>query len=351
MKFSADAQGGFTASFTLEQGNGADMLTLEFESGAKTRFRIHSDGTGWYFPDNGLSQKNREIFDSIYDAPDEAALLYLTASGDAARAESVRDQLRRISGSVTEDMTDDYEKARALCAYVADHFYYDRDARETSVTEETIVLENVLKNVRTVCSGFANLYCALLQAQGIDAVAVKGGVAAGGVTYDKLTDGLQNHEFTAFWYEKEQRWVWADPCWCGSGNYENGEYLSDLRHEKYFDISDEALALDHRADYAERRSFFAIGTGKPETVKTEPFPALQTAETTAVEPVPKTSSETVPDLAKPEETEATEAEIPKKAAAPEAPQDNTSLITLAAVLSAAVLVLGIRVIFQMKQKK
>lgn len=334
MQFSAKADGSFEARFTMVPGNGASVLNLEFDSGVTLSYRVHSDETGRYFPDNGLSEANRAVFEHIYDAPAEAVRLYLSASGDPARAAEVRDRLSQISDSVTEGLDDDYEKARAISSYISSRFYYDQDARNTGVTEETVALENVLKNTRTVCSGFANLTCALLQAQGIDAVAVKGGVSSGGVTYDKLAEGVQNHEFAAFWYEKENRWVWLDACWSGSGNYVNGEYVSELSHGKYFDISDDALALNHRADYAERRNFFdeavfagggIVGTGSPAD-ETE-------AEGENPAPKEKADADGEENEPQPNETNAVPASTPTQTDR----EDNTPLLI-------AVFVLGIGVI-------
>lgn len=346
MRFSVGADGSFEARFTMTPSSGASVINLEFDSGATLSYRVHSDETGRYFPDNGLSETNRAVFEHIYDAPAEAARLYLSASGDPARAAQVRDQLQRISDSVTAGIDDDYEKARAICAYISDRFYYDQDARDTSVTEETIALENVLKNARTVCAGFANLTCALLQAQGIDAVTIKGGVSSGGVTYEKLPEGVQNHEFAAFWYEKEERWVWLDACWDGSGNYKNGEYLPEVSHEKYFDISDDALALNHRADYAERRDFFdeAVFEGG-EIAETEP-PAEET-EAEGENPAPKEETDTEPPA--PAETTAAE-EV--QASVPTAPsEDNAPLLIAVLVLGIAVIVLCAYLIGLLKKQK
>ncbi|MGN0655443.1 MAG: hypothetical protein ACI4KR_01485, partial [Ruminiclostridium sp.] len=59
-----------------------------------------------------------------------------------------------------------------------------------------------------------------------------------------------------------------------------------IPHEKYFDISEEALALNHRADYAQRRSFFEAKTQiTPETAapENEPTGYITSQQTTAGE--------------------------------------------------------------------
>lgn len=343
MRFSAKADGSFEAVFGMAAGSGSSLIRLELNSGAVLSYRIDCDGGGWYFPDNGLSETNRAVFEHIYDAPAEAALYYLSASGEAERAAEVRDQLRQVSDSVTAGIEGDYEKARAVCAYVASRYYYDQDARDTDVTVETYALENVLKNARTVCTGFANLTCALLQAQGIDAVAVKGGVSSGGVTYEQLPNGVQNHEFAAFWYAAEERWVWVDACWNGSGDYTNGEYVPDIPHEKYFDITDDALAQNHRADYAERRSFFDDAVLAAGSTAGTALPPETSAETAEENPAPKEEAKTA------EQTEPPT--TPQRQPAAEPAEDDTALFLSAIFLGIGVIALCVYLIGLLKKQR
>lgn len=280
--------GSFEAELTAKKGifsDSSDNIIFMFNSGASINFLVQYDG-GWYFPYNGLAESNSSVFDNIYDAPPEAAALYLCSDPTPEKIAAAQEQLRALSNKITSGADGDYEKARALARYVADTIYYDFDARNSGVTEETVTLTSVLKTSRTVCSGFANLYCALMQAQGIDCIAVKGSVIGGDVTFETLGTGRENHEWTAFRYEKENRWVWVDCCWNGTGNYKKGEYTKKISHEKYFDISEDAFALNHRADYAQRRSFFeAKAEITPETSAPENGPTgyITSQQTTAEE--------------------------------------------------------------------
>ncbi len=255
--------GSYTAELSLKATEGPHSLVLKLNSGAMMLYRTYYDEeNGWYFPLNGLDRTNRNVFDHIYEAPAEAAALYLSGSDDPEEINTALEQIKLYAEEVTADTEDDYQKARKISQFIAKSFYYDEDAREGDAGLDTIALYNVLKTGRTVCGGFANMFCAMAEAVGIDAVNIKGGVTGGGVTYDTLPEGSQNHEWAAFWYEKEQRWVWEDACWDGAGNYSNGEFEPGELREMYFDISDEALAMNHRADKAERRSYFAA---RPET--------------------------------------------------------------------------------------
>ncbi len=335
-KMSIDADGSYEAEITLPQGYRYTTLAVELKSGAAFGYRIYCDN-GFYFPDNGLSETNRTVFDNIIDASPESVGYYISRNADPAEIATVQEQIKLISDSVVEGIDGDYEKARALALYVAGHFYYDHDARAESVTETNVVLYEVLKTSRTVCTGFADLYCALLQAQGIDAVNIKGGSTGGDIEYENLTDGVQNHEFTAFYLEAEERWVWVDSCWNGSGDYRGGEYVKDKPHEKFFDISDEALALDHRADYAERRRFFEAKAAEPAVTEEAPTETEAVTKNTVPEETtaPEKPQKTTVSDTKPEETA----------------EDNTALVIIAAVLGVLVLGAGAAVVIILKGNK
>lgn len=336
-KIKIGKDGSYEAELTLPEGYRYTSIAVQLTSGAIFGYRIYCDN-GFYFADNGLSEANRTVFDNIIDASSESAGYYISKTADAEEIAAVQEQIKRISDSVTDGIEGDYEKARALAVYVSEHFYYDHDARVESVTESEVVLYEVLKKSRTVCTGFADLYCALLQAQGIDAVNIKGGSTGGEVEYENLTDGVQNHEFTAFYHKAEERWVWVDSCWNGSGDYKNGEYLDKNAHEKYFDISDEALALDHRADYAERRLFFEAKAAEPE----------ETEETTAATTVVTTTSITETST---EETTTAPAVQKTTAQQPAEKEDNTGLVIIAAILGVLVIGAGVAVVVILRGNK
>lgn len=336
-KMSIESDGSYEAEIVCSTSMDFESIGVQLTSGAVMTYIMYHD-EGWFFPDNGLSEKNRQVFDSITDASPESVGYYMSETADAHEISVVQEQIKLISDSVVDGIEGDYEKARALCRYVADHFYYDCDARDTSVTEANVALTNILKTSRTICIGFADLYCALLQAQGIDAVNIVGG-SVDDLSYENLTDGVQNHEFTAFFYEEENRWVWVDSCWCGSGDYKNGEYVDKITHEKYFDISDEALALNHRADYAQRRNFFtAKASEKDLTSKTDTeAPEVTTSAVTTVKEEAQSTSVSA---------EITE-EQTKEAAQKE---DDTVLYIIAAVLGIAVLIV-LMVLIKTTRKK
>lgn len=331
--------GVYQAELNIVPDEGEHRLVVRLTSGAAMSYVIYySNARGWYFPDNGIAEKNRAVFDHIYEAPNEAAALYLSASENADEVQFALKKIRELTESVTSGISDDYQKARAISAYIAESFYYDNDARNTDVDIETIALYNVLHSYRTVCAGFANLFCAMCEAAGIDAVNIKGGVTNNDITYSMLGEGRQNHEFAAFWYEKENRWVWADACWDGCGNYKDGEYEKGKPKEMYFDMSDEALSFNHRADKAERRHYFSakVETSIETTAEEEGPSAGLITSGPKDETVTEVSEETTLPYAPEPPSGKTQPAASENAQSPRSGTDDTLFIVIIAVLAAAV---------------
>ena len=323
----AHSDGSYEASLTLAPEKGAYLLILRLDNGLVMQYRIFYGDTGWYFPLNGYEKTNRNVFEHIYDAPPQAAALYLSASADSGEINTALEQIQALTDSVTEGIEGDYEKARAISGFVAGKIYYDYDAKETNVDLNTVALYNVLRTSRTTCAGFANLFCAMAEAAGIDAVNIKGGIITESMAYEELNNGVQNHEFAAFFDKDTERWVWVDPCWDGSGTYENGSFNEIKTRPMFFDISDEAFAHSHRADKAERRCYFGARTetspiGAADMTAEAEHPVTAGEKTDITEPVPAVTEE-----------ETQEPESIRNA-------DGTVIYVIIAILGAAVLAAG-----------
>lgn len=346
---SAHKDGSYEAEISCEPAEGSHKLVVKLNSGTTLRYQMFYDKTnGWYFPVNGYAQTNPHIFDHIFEAPAEASALYLSPTKDTEEISVTLEQISTLAEQITGGLESDYDKARAISHYIAARLYYDDDAKETDVSVSTIALCNVLKTGRTVCAGFTNLFCAMAESVGIDAVNVKGGVANGVTKYEDLPKGLLNHEWAAFYCKDEARWVWVDACWDGNGEYKNGEFKESLPKYMYFDITEEALSLDHRAAKAERRHYFAaktetsiIGAETEESGESEPVITSQQTET-AQNDVSDTTLET-------EENEVTVRE--DKPETPSEDADTVYVIVIAALAAAVVAVGAILIIIIVKGRK
>ena len=218
-----------------------------------------------------------------------------------------------------------------------------------------ISVDRVLRDRRSVCLGISNLYMALLEAAGIKAVNIKGSAIYAETPFALPTE-RQNHEWVAFCYEEEERWVWTDPVWGGLGDYIKGQYYPGKYNGNYFDIDDFALSINHRADRAERRPFFEAEIPEElytaeeakETEKTE-AEAEETHEAEAKE-APEAAEEATADNmeAEKERLENEVSEIMENAHR----EDNTILIAAVIVISLliAVLITVIIILFRNGRK-
>lgn len=330
--------GTYEASITTVPEKGVHKLTLQLESTALMRYTIfYDEQNGWYFPTNEYSRNNRRVFDHIYEAPSEAAALYLSPGADPAEISTALEQISSLAEQVTAGAENDYDKAKAISRFVSEKLYYDLDARDTDVSIETIALCNVLKTGKTVCAGFTNLFCAMAESVGIDAVNIKGGITNNDKRYEELFEGKQNHEWAAFYFKEQERWVWVDACWDGSGTYKNGSFTESRPKYMYFDISDEAFSLNHRADKAERRHYFDA------KISTEPL-GIQTEADGEGSPVitsESTGGETADGTAPAEEmTPAPNGEADTTTETAGSEQSDAVYIAAIVALSAAVIAVG-----------
>lgn len=286
-----------------EPAGSSDRIVITLKSGARLSYLIMYDDN-WYFPDNRLSEQNLSVIERAVPTSAKSWAGYVT---DELTEESVKqtlDEVAYLANYIAGDIKDEYKKLEAISKWVSDNIYYDRDARESSVTQSEICIKNVLKERKTVCVGYSALFSALCEAQGIYVVNVKGTSTSDTVKYDDLADGPVNHEWCAA--KIDDRWVWVDCVWDSNLKFENNEFKSiGANTQMYFDISPLALSLDHCAYLAEKRYYFRADeyfrqseATVQSTAETTPsatdVPASSTASSTAVQ------STASPDTSKPQ---------------------------------------------------
>jgi len=208
-----------------------------------------------------LYQHNLKIYNS--KSSDESVLdFYKLPYYDV---QSDNDSIVALAKSITEHKYSNYEKLRAIHNWVSNNIWYDMDSFFAGVTWESVDPLVVLKNKRSVCSGYAQLTVALLRAVDIPAKNVSGYANGFGGTIKELID-LSSTETNHAWCEAyvDGRWVIMDPTWNSLNKYQNGVYSPQEKCEsKYFDISLKNISKDHRyADYEDRfyKSGFIISS-------------------------------------------------------------------------------------------
>lgn len=250
--------GTFTSVLNPSEPIGSsDRIVIKLKSGAKLSYLIMYDDNR-YFPDNKLSKQNQSVLEKAVPTSAKSWAGYVTDELTEEGVKQTLDEVAYLADYIAGDIKDDYKKLEAIAKWVSDNIYYDRDARENSVTQSEICIKNVLKSRKTVCVGYSALFSALCEAQGLYVVNVKGTVTSDTVNYSDLADGPVNHEWCAALID--DRWIWVDCVWNSNLKFENNKFKSmGANTQMYFDISPLALSFDHCAYLAEKRYYFRAG--------------------------------------------------------------------------------------------
>lgn len=234
-------------------------------------------------------EQNTSKMEHINDHGAEFVVDYISESWDYNTVESILNQVKALSDDICSGCNDDYEKICAIADYVSSTLSYDLDAKHNAVTFDVISLENVLEKKRTTCAGFSNLFSSMCNAQGLYCVNIRGSAVSpsDGIYSSNLDDEntVMNHEWTAVYYDAEQRWVYVDCTWNCTNYYENSEfrYGGSVRNT-YLDISLENISKDHKAIIVDHREFFDALTvlEKPYSETEPPQTQIQTQTQTEI---------------------------------------------------------------------
>lgn len=169
------------------------------------------EAVGWISPDTAY-----EIRVKIWRLMDEMPL----DPSECVAPQSI--SITETSDEIASELETEYDKAEAICKWVAENIRYDTAQFEmTKPFEEysSVEAEDVLATRMTTCEGYANLTVALLNAQGIPAV-VCDGIAE---SYGEWGGHAWNEVYV------DGRWLQADTTF---GHY-------------YFDMDIAEFAKDH----------------------------------------------------------------------------------------------------------
>lgn len=249
------ADGSFTTEFAPLLDQEYHSLTAVLENGASLNWRVQKRGDGARLVICGdVMEQNEKARLHILDIPEDIVADYIVTGGSDEQRTEVLTEISAIAEQVCEGLESDYDKARALAQWVSQNIYYDYDAYYSSVTTETLSLESTLSLHRSVCGGYANLYAALCQSQGIECYIAQGNVVQNYRTFLEADD-LPSHEWNLV--RIDDRFFWVDTLWNNSGNqYYKGEYYDGSPSLRYFDPTEEIMAQDHKAMRIEKREFY-----------------------------------------------------------------------------------------------
>lgn len=160
------------------------------------------------------------------------------------------DDFKRLSDSIVTGISDDYQKVYAIHDWVCSHVYYDYPAflggGEISLNgiDEIVKYSHMSKYDRLmvykrgVCGYYSDIFEDLIRAQGLSCITVTG--TANGM------GGAGPHAWNEVYVNG--KWINIDTTFDSNCQYtEGGKYFDGPVSHRYFDISDEDFAIDHKA--------------------------------------------------------------------------------------------------------
>ncbi|MCL1804159.1 MAG: hypothetical protein FWG30_11120 [Eubacteriaceae bacterium] len=165
---------------------------------------------------------------------------------------------------ITSGIGDDYSKALAIHDWICENIYYNMDAYESGHSGLTVTIGDdyytrynlacsywamlALRDKVAVCQGYAALNTAMLRSIGIPSFVVSG--YALGIDSATWPEGIADSDISNHAWSEAYiggRWIAIDPTWDTNNSFRLGERIdsSGLQSHRYFDITTEALSLDH----------------------------------------------------------------------------------------------------------
>lgn len=151
---------------------------------------------------------------------------FLTDPERNAITDAQFEELRQAALQAVAGCTTQYEKIKAIMAFVADRIYYDYYAYYNNKPSYWSPYE-VYEQKRAMCSGYAKLMRTLCISIGIPCMDLEG----------------HAHEYNAVYDSENAKWIFVDATWCSSNSYTvDKEWEYQGYSDRYFDLSPEEIA-------------------------------------------------------------------------------------------------------------
>lgn len=151
---------------------------------------------------------------------------FLTDPERNAITDAQFEELRQAALQAVAGCTTQYEKIKAIMAFVADRTYYDYYAYYNNKPSYWSPYE-VYEQKRAMCSGYASLMRTLCISIGIPCMDLEG----------------YAHEYNAVYDSENGKWIFADATWCSRNSYSvDKEWEYQGYSDGYFDLSPEEIA-------------------------------------------------------------------------------------------------------------
>ena len=136
----------------------------------------------------------------------------------AARSGQHWQSVQQLAEHLVEPFRGQIEKmARVMFRWVSNNIAYDVDRyRAGNITHASCEADYVMRHALAVCSGYANLLCAMCDAVGVHCKKISGSAATKADTY-RSTDQSNGHAWNALSFDRGRTWHLCDPCWAAGG--------------------------------------------------------------------------------------------------------------------------------------
>jgi len=148
--------------------------------------------------------------------------------------------VERLVSYLTNGAKSDTEKARAIFRWITANIAFDASAMRTT-NPLKVDVERILREKRTVCMGYSEIFYILGRAAGLEVERIQG-FAKGYPGDDNACDGAPCHEWNAV--KLDGSWALLDCTWA-AGRFENGGTFVKQYDEFYFLTPPERFVLDH----------------------------------------------------------------------------------------------------------
>lgn len=214
--------------FNITKGSYNEKVTIPANNGSY-KFRLAlRDGAGNYtiqvFQNNKVERYTSYSYlsETQIENTDERDMSFLLPS---TMVQSEDPEIVALTKMITKNATSKTEAVKAIHDYVATNIEYDFPGyKDGSYVQKEYDAVSILKRKITVCSGYANLFAAMVRAYGVRVKVIHGkGVVSG---------GLGDHA----WNEVEinGEWKMVDTTWD-----------SNLKRSKYFFMDEDKFNQDH----------------------------------------------------------------------------------------------------------
>lgn len=199
-------------------------------------------------------QHNYSKMEQINSYSTEFVIDYVAISRSYDDVVNTLNEIQELADTICYGINNDYDKVQAIHNYVCRNLSYDHVSANNSANLETISLKHILKEKKTICAGFSNLFTALCNVEGIYCVNIRGTSKTKDIKDLSNDDTPTNHEWNAVFVENH--WIFIDCTWDCQNHYYGSGYIYNDFVNTYFDVSERKMSLDHKIKIVDYRNFF-----------------------------------------------------------------------------------------------